>query len=122
MPALDRNEKVPCDKCGTPTVKQNLARHKKSCTSGTLHCKICPNYFTKSQNDLDYHLAKKHAPKGQKINTTCGICNKHFHSYYAMQQHKKTEHKTLSKVATDSSKNFAKDFELEETEQLRDEL
>ena len=64
MPSLYRNEKVTCENCGTQTTKLNFARHKKSCSAGTLYCPQCPNFFTKSQNDLNYHIAKKHsAPK-----------------------------------------------------------
>ena len=59
MPALDRNVKVSCENCGTSVTKKNLARHKKSCSAGTLYCSKCPNFFTKSKDDLIYHIAKK---------------------------------------------------------------
>ena len=67
-------------------------------------------------------MAKAHAPAGKKIDTTCGTCGKHFPSYYSLQQHRKKEHGTLSKVSTSSSQNFAQEFELEETPQLQEEL
>ena len=64
MPSLNRYEKVKCENCGIQITKINLARHKKSCSAGTLCCTQCPNFFTKSQNGLKYHIAKKHsAPK-----------------------------------------------------------
>ena len=64
MLSLNRNEKVNCDKCGTQTANLNLARHKKRCSVGTLYCTHCPDFSTKSQNDLDYRFAKKpSAPK-----------------------------------------------------------
>ena len=64
MPSSNRYEKVTCENCGTQSTKLILARHKKSCSAGTLYCTQCPNFSTKSQNDLIYHIAKKHsAPK-----------------------------------------------------------
>ena len=38
MPSLDRNLPVKCTKCEKMVVKQQMARHKKSCDSGTLNC------------------------------------------------------------------------------------
>ena len=67
-------------------------------------------------------MAKAHAPAGKKIDTTCGTCDKNFPSYYSLQQHRKKEHGTVSKVSTSSSQNYADEFELEETPQLQEEL
>ena len=64
MPALDRNLPVKCTKCEKIVVKKHMARHKQSCDSGTLSCPKCPNFFTKKKEDLNYHLAKHHPPKG----------------------------------------------------------
>ena len=64
IPSLNQKEKVTCENCGTQTTKLNLARHKKRCSVGTLYRTQCPNFSTKAQNDLNYHIAKKHsAPK-----------------------------------------------------------
>ena len=59
MPPLNRYEKVTCDNCGTQTTKLNLARHKKRCSVKTLYCTQCLNFSTKSQSDLNHHIAKK---------------------------------------------------------------
>ena len=45
--SFNRYEKVTCENCGTQTTKVNLARHKKKCSAGTLHCSQCPNLSTK---------------------------------------------------------------------------
>ena len=64
MPSLIRKEKITCENCGTQTTRNNIVGHKKSCPAGTLYCTHCPNFSTKSQSDLNYHIAKKHsAPK-----------------------------------------------------------
>ena len=73
MPSLNRYEKVTCENCGTQTTKLNLARHKKSCSAGTLHCNQCPNFFTKSQNALNYHIAKKHSVPKPDITFKCKL-------------------------------------------------
>ena len=78
MPSLNRYEKVTCGKCGTQTTNLNLARHKKRCSAGTLHCSQCPNFFTKSQNALNYHIAKKHSVPKPDITFKCKFCYAEF--------------------------------------------
>ena len=85
MPSLNRYEKVTCENCGTQTTKLNLARHKKSCSAGTLHCSQCPNFFTKSQNALNYHIAKKHSVPKPDITFKCKLCYAEFPGFYALR-------------------------------------
>ena len=64
MLSLNRYEKVICENCGTKATVFNLAHHEKRCSAGILYCTQYPNFSTKSQNDMNYHFAKKHsAPK-----------------------------------------------------------
>ena len=92
MPSLNRNEKVTCENCGTQTTKLNLARHKKSRSAGTLYCTQCPNFSTKSQNDLNYHTAKKHSAPKPDITFKCRLCFQEFPGFYALRQHRNTQH------------------------------
>ena len=92
MPALDRNAKVTCDNCGTLVSKQNVAKHKKKCSIGTLYCSQCPNFSTKSQNDLNYQIAKKHGTSKPKTTHTCKVCKEEFPGFYALRQHKSKMH------------------------------
>ena len=92
MPALDRNAKTACDNCGTLVSKQNLAKHKKKCSVGTLYCSQCPNFSTKSQNDLNYHIAKKHGTSNPKTTHICKVCKEEFAGFYALRQHKSKMH------------------------------
>ena len=94
MPSLNRNEKVTCENCGTQTTKLNLARHKKRCSVGTLYCTHCPNFSTKSQNDLHYHIAKKHSAPKPDITFKSKLCYAEFPGIYALRQHKNTQHGT----------------------------
>ena len=92
LPSLNRNEKVTCENCGTQTTKLNLARHKKRCSVGTLYCTQCPNFSTKSQNDLDYHVAKKHSAPKPDVTFKCKLCYQEFPGSYALRQHRITQH------------------------------
>ena len=94
MPSLNRNEKVTCENCGTQTTRNNIVRHKKRCSVGTLYCTHCPNFSTKSQNDLNYHNAKKHSAPKPDITFKCKLCFRKFPGFYALRQHRNTQHGT----------------------------
>ena len=94
MPSFNRNEKVTFDNCATQTTKLNLARHKKRCSVGTLYCSQCPNFSTKSQNDLSYHIPKKHSAPKLDVTFKCKLCYQVFPGFYALGQHRKTQHGT----------------------------
>ena len=64
---MDRNVKDTCGNCGTSVTKQKLSRHKSRCSAGSLYCGYCPNFSTKSGDDLNCHIAKKHATPRVKI-------------------------------------------------------
>ena len=91
-PSLNQYEKVKCENCGTQTPKLNLARHKKTCSAGTLYCIQCSNFSTKSQNDLNYHIAKKHSAPKPDVTFKCNFCYQKFPRFYALRQDKNTQH------------------------------
>ena len=94
MPSLNRNEKVTCETSGTQTTKLNLARHKKRCSVGTLYCTHCPNFSTKSQIDLNYHIAKKQSAPKPDVTFKCKHCYQEFPGFYALRQDRNTQHGT----------------------------
>ena len=94
MPSLNRNEKVTCENCGVQITKLNHARHKKSCSAGTLYCTQCPNSFTKSKDDINYHIAKQHRAAGPSITYKCKLCHAEFPGFYALRQHKNIQQGT----------------------------
>ena len=122
MPALDRTLPVKCTKCEKMVVKKHMARHKQSCDSGTLSCPKCSNFFTKKKEDLNYHLAKHHAPKDVKLSTVCTVCLEKFPSFYSLQQHKRRKHGTSTKVGTKSSEKLKEVIESEELDQNSEQL
>ena len=92
MPALDRNVKYSCENCGTLVTKKNLSRHKSRSSDGTLYCQKCPNFSTKSRDDLNYHIAKQHSAAGPSKTYKCKLCYAEFPGVYALRQHKNTQH------------------------------
>ena len=94
MPSLIRKEKVSCEYCGTQVTRINLSRHKKRCSAGTLYCTQCPNFSTLSQDDLNYHIAKQHSAAGPSKTYKCTLCHAEFPGFYALRQHKNTQHGT----------------------------
>ena len=94
MPALDRNDKVTCGNCGTSVTKKNLSRHKSRCCGGTLYCPKCLNFSTTSRDGLNYHIAKKHSVPRPSITYKCKLCHAEFTGFYALRQHKNSQHGT----------------------------
>ena len=92
MPSLNRNEKVTCENCSVQITKLNLARHKNSCSAGTLYCTQCPNFSTLSQDDLNSHIAKQHSATGPSKTYKCNLGHAEFPGFYALRQHKNTQH------------------------------
>ena len=119
MPALDRNVKVTCGNCGTSVTKKHLSRHKLSCSGGTLYCANCPNFSTKSRDDLNYHIAKKHATPRAKNTHKCKICFKEFSGFYALRQHKTNEHGLQMKLAEFDVSNLLEDDDADLKEELQ---
>ena len=75
-----------------PKLQNLTSRHKKSCSTGKLFCTQCPNFSTKSQNDLNYHIAKKHSAPKPDIAFKCKLCFQEFPGFYALRQHRNTQH------------------------------
>ena len=103
MPSLNRKEKITCENCGTQTTRNNTVRHKKGCSAGTLYCTQCPNFSTVSQDDLKYHVAKKHSAPRLPITYKCKLCHAEFPGFYALRQHKGTQHGTQTGFGANNS-------------------
>ena len=94
VPSLIRKEKITCEHCGTQVTRNNIVRHKKRCSAGTLHCTQCPFFSTLSSDDLKHHVAKKHSVPKLSITYKCKLCHAEFAGFYALRQHKNTQHGT----------------------------
>ena len=93
MPSVIR-KKVACEHCGTQVTRINLSRNKKGCSIGTPYCTQCPNFSTSSQDDLNYHVAKKHCVPRPSITYKFERCHAEFPGFYSLCQHKNTQHRT----------------------------
>ena len=92
MPSVIRKEKITCEICGTQTTRNNIVRHKKGCSAGTLYCNQCPNFSTLSQDDLNFHIAKQHNVAGPSKTYKGKLCHAEFPGFYALRQHRNTQH------------------------------
>ena len=133
MPSLMRKEKVTCEICGTQTTGNNFVWHKKSCSAGTLYWTQCPKFSTKSQDDLNYHIAKSTAPRNLMSTSSVNFVIKRFQDFtlyvnrstqHAMQVRSRTRNVNLEHAVGDvedhrlreelrSCQNFLVDSELE---------
>ena len=121
MPSLIRKEKITCENCGTHVTRNNIVRHKKRCSAGTLYCTQCPNFSSLSQDDLHYHIAKKHSVPRPSITYKCKLCHAEITGFYALRQHKNTQHGT--QIGLGSSKKNVEDVVGDVDDQsLREEL
>ena len=59
-----------------------------------MYCPKSPNSSTKSRDDLGYHIAKQHSAAGPSITYKCKLCHAEFTGFYALRQHKSTQHGT----------------------------
>ena len=119
MPALDRNEIITCGDCGTQTTQKNIVRHKMRCSAGTLYCTQCPNFSKTSQADLNYHIGKKHATPRVKNTHKCKNCHKEFSGFFALRQHKISEHGLQMKSAEFDVSNLLEDDDADLKEELQ---
>ena len=71
-------------------------------------CKL-PNFSTESRDDLNYHSAKKLTTPRVKTTHKCKICFKEFSGFYALRQHKTSEHGIQMKSAEVYVNNFLED-------------
>ena len=119
MHALDRSVKVTCGNCGTSVTKKHLSRHKSRFSGGTLYFANCPNFSTKSRDDLNYHIAKKPATPPLRTTHKCKICFKEFSGFYALRQHKRSEHGLQMKSAELDVSNLLEDDDADLKEELQ---
>ena len=119
MSALDRSVKVTCGNCGTSVTKPQLSRHKSRCSGGTLFCANCPNFSTKSRDDLNYHNDKKYATPRAKHTHKCKTCFQEFSGFYALRQHKTSEHGLQMKSAELDVSNLLEDDDADLKKELQ---
>ena len=121
MPALERKVIVNTGNCGTSVTKKHLSRHMSSCSGGTWFCPKWPKFPAKSRDDLNYHFAKKHSVPRPSITYNCKLCHAEFRGFYALRQHKNTQHGT--QIGFAASKSDVEDKVWEGDDQsLREEL
>ena len=99
MPSLNRNSKFTCENCGTTITGFRLARHKKRCSVRSVYCSERPSFSSKSQSDLNYHIAKNHSAPKPAFMFKCKLFYQKFPGFYALRQHKNTQESFSIKTA-----------------------
>ena len=101
MPAINQNEKVKCKDCGQEYRRSCAPRHRNRCEKQEEH--KCPNchFYTKSKEEMDHHVAKKHAEPSSKQSTVCPSCEQDFPIFYSLQQHRRKEHRAKQRKPSD---------------------
>ena len=87
-----------CPKCTKIVARSQFPRHMKSHESGRLFCPKCSHFSCTTQQDLDFHITKKHSDDTLDDRLTCTTCKESFPSYYSLNQHKRLVHGTKSKL------------------------
>ena len=89
-PSLIRKEDITCENCGTQTSENNLFRHKKRSLVGTPYCAEFPNFSTRWQVDLNFHVAKKHSLSQPKNVYKAQFCHQVFDGFQSLRLHRQT--------------------------------
>ena len=82
------------------------------------------SFYTKNKDEMNYHVAKKHAPASSKQSTVCSSCEQEFASYYSLQQHRRKEHGAKQRKPSDTVADLNKivEEEGEDGKKLKEEL
>ena len=120
MPSLTRKEENACKHGGSQTTKNNIVRHKKSCSAGKLYCTHSPHFSTISQSDLNYHRVKKTQPPKPVGNFKCKLFYQDLRDFYALPQPKSTQNGfPLKRATVDPDDNIKKVDDANLEEELR---
>ena len=124
MLAFNRNEKIKCEKCGDNYRRSNAARRRKRCENLEEHERSNCLFYTKSKEEMGYHVAKKHAQPISKQSAVFPSCEQKFPSYYSLQQHRRKEHRAKQRKPSDTVADMNKivDEEGEDGEKLKEEF
>ena len=113
-----------CEDCTQEYRRADAARHRKRCEKQKEN--KCPNchFYTKSKEEMGYHVAKKHAQPSSKQSTVCPSCEQEFPSYYSLQQHRRQEQGAKQRKHSDTVADLNKilEEEGEDGEKLKEEL
>ena len=80
-----------------------------------MYCTECPKFSITSQDDLNYHIAKKHKAPKTGITSRSKLCSQEFSGLYVLRQHK-----TQKQSAWNSDKVIQQGFGLFWTDEFDD--
>ena len=104
--------------------RSDAARHRKRFGKQEEH--KCPNchFYTKSKEEIGYHVARKHVQPTSKQSTVCPSFEQEYPSYYSHEQHRRNEHGTKQRKPSDTVADLNKivEEEGEDGEKFKEEL
>ena len=75
-----------------PKYKRQYCTSQEETSAGTLYSTECPNFSKKSQNVLNYPFAKRDSAPKIDVIFKCKLCDQEFSGFYALRQHRNTQH------------------------------
>ena len=95
----------------------------KRCAKGVISCPDS-KYSTYNQQEMNYHIAKKHAQPSSRQSMVCSSCEQEFPSYYSLQQRGRKELGAKQRKPNDTVADLNKVEEVEgkDGEKLKEEL
>ena len=83
-------KKLTCEISDTQKIRNKNVRLKNDAQLDP--CTQCPDFSTTSQGNLKYHIAKKNNAPKPIVTFKCKVCYQVFPGFYALRQHKNTQH------------------------------
>ena len=95
MPSVIRKEKKIHVRIVVPKLQQTILHDtKRDAQLEPCLAPSVPTFQTLFQDDLNYHVAKKRRVPRPSITYKCKLCHAEFPGFYALRQHKNTQHET----------------------------
>ena len=88
-------------------------RHRNRCEKQAEHKSPNCHFYTKSKEEMGYHVAKKHDQPSSKQWTIYPSCEQQFPSYCSLQQHRRKEHGAKQRKPSDTVADLNKIVEEE---------
>ena len=99
MPSLIRKEKSKSENRGTQTTTNNIVRHSKRYSAGTLNCTQSPIFSATYQDDMNDLFVKNHNALKPVVTFKCKHHYQEFAGLYALRNHENTQHGFLINTA-----------------------
>ena len=109
-PSLIRKQ-ITCEKFGYQTTRNNILRHRKRSSAGSLFCTPFASFFTTAQDELSYHIAKKHSAPKPVATFKWKLYIQELPGFYDLRQHRNSQHVLPIKTADADPHGFINEID-----------